>query len=453
MARRGPQAWLGQLDAWLAPFLAALPRAEQRRWAPLYVRGLLLPGERKSVEPMAARVAPGNVQQLHHFVSASTWPPERLERVLAEQADHLVGGPDAVLVVDDTALVKQGRQSVGVQRQYCGQLGKKANCQVLVSLTLARSEVPIPGALRLFLPESWAGDVGRRERAGVPSEINFRPKWQVALDEISRLRGIGVRFGCVLGDAEYGKVAAFRHALDAQGVVWALGIPPNQKVFAPGVTTAMPPLGKRGGRPRRHPLPSAPSCPASALFADPPDAAFHTLSWRTGTKGPLRAAFSARRVRVADGPETARAQHLPGEERWLVCEHRTTGERKFHLTSHPAGASLEQLAAAIKARWCCEQVHQQLKEELGLDHFEGRSWRGLHHHALLCQMALAFLQFLRLGGKKAGPPHTRASRPATAANPARSATTHQHRAPRPPLALPALRPPPTLAHADLNLAE
>lgn len=211
MSRSGSEPWLRRLDAWLEPFLAALPRAAQRRWAPLYVRGLLLPGERKSVEPMAARVCPGQVQQLHHFVSASTWPHERLERILAERADRLVGGPDAVLVVDDTALVKQGRHSVGVQRQYCGQLGKKANCQALVSLTLARGEVPVPVALRLFLPERWAGDASRRERAGVPPEVVFRPKWRVALDEIGRLRAQGVRFGCVLGDAEYGKVAAFLH--------------------------------------------------------------------------------------------------------------------------------------------------------------------------------------------------------------------------------------------------
>lgn len=162
MGRAGAKAWVDRLDAWLAPFLAALPRAEQRRWAPLYVQGLLLPGERKSVEPMAERVCPGQVQGLHHFVSTSTWPHEQLERVLAEQADQLVGGPDAVLVVDDTALVKQGQHSVGVQRQSCGQLGKRANCQALVSLTLARGEVPVPVALRLFLPERWAEDTSRR---------------------------------------------------------------------------------------------------------------------------------------------------------------------------------------------------------------------------------------------------------------------------------------------------
>lgn len=457
MARPDPEKWLSRLEAWLEPFLAALPRAEQRRWAPLYLRGLLLPGERKSVEPMAARVAPGQVQQLHHFVCASPWPHERLERVLAEQADRLLGGPDAVLVVDDTALVKQGRHSVGVQRQYCGQLGKRANCQALVSLTLARGEVPIPVALRLFLPEGWAGDIARRRAAGVPDEVQGRAKWQIALDEIARLRAQGVRFGCVLGDAEYGKVAALRHALDGQGLRWALGIPPTQKVFPPDVAVAMP--ERRGGRPRKHPVPSLPSRPAASLFADPPDGALRTVSWRTGTKGPLRAAFSARRVRVADGPLASGAQHLPGEERWLVCEHRATGERKFHLTNHPQDATLDQLAAAIKARWSCEQAHQQLKEELGLDHYEGRSlgskpegrlWRGLHHHALLCQIALAFLQSLRLGGKKAP---SRPARPATTTDPARGAPPPRRSHARPPRAMSALRLHTALAHAHVKMAE
>lgn len=225
-------------------------------------------------------------------------------------------------------------------------------------------------------------------RGGTPSACSGSI---IALDEIGRLRAQGVRFGCVLGDAEYGEVALFRHALGAQGLRWALGIPPNQKVFSPTVTVAMPER-KPQGRPRKHPVPSEPSAPVASLFADPPDEALRTVSWRTGTKGPLRAAFSAQRVRVAEGPEAAGAQHLPGEERCLVCEHRTTGERKLHLTNHPPEASLEQLARAIKARWCCEQAHQQLKEELGLDHYEGRSWRGLHHHALLCQMAHAFPQ-------------------------------------------------------------
>jgi len=247
-------------------------------------------------------------------------------------------------------------------------------------------------------------------------------------------------------------VDTFRHALDDAGLLWALGVPPNQKVFSTGVTTALPPRKPRGRAPK-HPVPSEPSAPVSSLFANPPDAAFRTLSWRTGTKGPLRAAFAARRVRVADGPVAARSQHLPGEERWLVCEHRTTGERKFHLTNHPADATLKQLAAAIKARWSCEQAHQQLKEELGLDHYEGRSWPGLHHHALLCQVAHAFLQSQRVGGKKAPAQQARHPRPAAAPDAARSAPPRRRGPAAPPHTLPSLRTPHAMAHADVNLAE
>src|SRR4051794_8956957 len=201
--------WEDELERWLEPFLQRLRRKAQRRWAPIYLKGLLLPGERKSVEPIAARVAPVDTQQLHHFVSTSPWATAPLEDELVKAADRLVGGPDTVLVIDDTALVKQGRHSVGVKRQYCGQLGKRANCQILVSLTLARAEVPVCIGLRLFLPEDWCSDGARRAAAGVPEAIICRSKWRIALDEIDRVLASGARFGCVLADAEYGKAAEF----------------------------------------------------------------------------------------------------------------------------------------------------------------------------------------------------------------------------------------------------
>ena len=442
MDRSAAEGWEAELERWLEPFLARLGRQAQRRWAPLYLKGLLLPGERKSIEPMAARVAPGDTQQLHHFVSASPWATAPLEEELVKAADRLVGGPDAVLVVDDTALVKQGRRSVGVKRQYCGQLGKKANCQSLVSLTLARGEVPVCVGLRLFLPEDWCADAGRRATAGVPEAIGYRPKWQIALDEIDRVLASGARFGCVLADAEYGKAAGFRAGLVERQLSFAVGVLPTQKVYPVDVTLSHPER-KPTGRPRKHPVPSAASVGAAELVEGQPEA-FRTLSWRTGTKGPLKAAFAAMRVRVADGPAAASGQHLPGEEAWLIGEHRTSGERKYYLTSLPADASLETLAAAIKARWACEQMHQQLKDELGLDHFEGRSWRGLHHHALLCQLAFAFLQHLRLGGEKRR--DTGRTRTATPTKPASDPPAHRGRAhPRPPTLPPlstALRPPP-----------
>jgi SRSO17 transposase len=442
MAGATADGWEQELGRWLEPFLVRLRRKAQRHWAPFYLKGLILPGERKSIEPMAARVAPADTQQLHHFVSTSPWATAPLEDELVGAADRLVGGADAVLVIDDTALVKQGRHSVGAQRQYCGQLGKRANCQSLVSLTLARAEVPVCVGLRLFLPEGWCANAERLARAGVPEGIGYRPKWRVALDEVDRVLASGARFGCVLADAEYGKAAEFRGGLAERQLPYAVGILPMQKVYPAGVTLAWPER-KSTGRPRKHPVPSAASVAAAELIEARPEA-FRTLSWRVGTKGPLQAAFAAARVCVADGPPMRHGQHLPGDEVWLVGEHRTTGERKYYLANHPAGTPLEVLAALIKSRWVCEQMHQQMKEELGLDHFEGRSWRGLHHHVLLCQLAFAFLQHLRLGGKK--PRGRGRGRAAAPAEPARHPPPHCGGAHPYSPALPALsatlRPPP-----------
>ncbi|WP_428487890.1 IS701 family transposase [Rhodopila sp.] len=211
MAANAHAHWTEALEAWLAPFLARLKPAARQHSAVVYLQGLTLPGERNSIEPLAQRVAPGAVQQLHHVISTSRWPTVPVEAELAKAADRLVGGTDAVLAVDDTALVKKGRHSVGVAHPYCGQLGKQANCQSLVSLILARAEVPVGMGLRLLLPKDWACDAERR-RAGVPEAVVLQPKWHIALDEIQRVIGQGVRFGGIVADAEYGKVAAFRLA-------------------------------------------------------------------------------------------------------------------------------------------------------------------------------------------------------------------------------------------------
>jgi SRSO17 transposase len=451
----GAPGWEGDLERWLAPFLARLSRQAQRHWAPVYLTGLLLPGERKSVEPMASRVAPGDVQQLHHFVSTSPWATAPLEAELVRQAERLVGGADAVLVIDDTALVKQGRHSVGVQRQYCGQLGKKANCQALVSLTLARGEVPVCVGLRLFLPERWLADPERCRRAGVPDGMAHRPKWRIALDEIDRVVAAGATFGCVLADAEYGKAAEFRQGLSERGRLWAVGVLPTQKVY-PADVTLMPPRRLATGRPKKHPTPSAERVAAADLFEALPRSAFRRLTWRRGTKGPLRAAFAAVRVRVADGPAMAGGQHLPGAEAWLVCELRASGERKYHLTNHPAATPLTALAAVIKRRWVCEQMHQQMKEELGLDHFEGRSWRGLHHHAVMCMLAFAFLQHLRLGSRRGGEKKRRRAtrnRATADAVPTGGATAPHRRADTCAPALPAMRSPHHPYEPAMNVAE
>ncbi len=335
---------------------------------PLYVAGLIGTGDRKSVQPMAERLGLAAYDRLHHFVSSAAWDAAPLEAELLAKADALVGGPDAYLVIDDTALPKKGTRSVGVAPQYASALGKNANCQTLVSLTLARREVPVAVVLRLFLPDTWASDPERLARAGVPEPERVpRRKPEIALAELDRVRAAGVQFGVVLADAGYGISAPFRGALSARGLMWAVGIPRIQKVY-PAAVLMVPPLPSR--RPSSQPLvPATEAVSAEALLEGE---AWRAVTWRQGTKGPLRARFAASRVRVADGPAVrlhGRAnQHMPGEEVWLVGERRSSGERKYSLSNLPADTPLRRLAAAIKARWVCEQAHQQRKEELGLDH-------------------------------------------------------------------------------------
>ncbi len=408
MAREGTGAGgPGDLDRWLAPFLARLGHRARRRMCPLYVAGLIGPGDRKSIQPMAEWLGLGAHDRLHHFVSAGSWDAAPLLEELAGKADGMLGGADAVLVVDDTALPKKGGASVGVAPQYASALGKQANCQTLVSLTLARGEVPIMVGLRLFLPDSWTADAERMQRAGVPVEFQAaRTKPEIAIEEVDRLRAAGLRFGTVLADAGYGLSAPFRQALSGRDLRWAVGIPRHQKVYPADVALIFPVAGR--GRPRQRHIPDQKSQAAEAILAG---ATWQSISWRRGTKGRLSARFAAQRVRIADGP-TQRIgelgnQHMPGEEVWLIGERRTSGERKFYLSNLPVGTSLRALAATIKARWICEQAHQQLKEELGLDHFEGRSWAGLHRHALMSMIAYAFLQAQRLAGAKGGKTHCR----------------------------------------------
>jgi SRSO17 transposase len=393
--------WEQEFEQWVHPFLAEFGHKGQRRWAPVYLRGLIAPGERKSVEPMARRQCPGDKEQLHHFVATSNWDTCAHERVLLEKADALVGGLGAHLIIDDTALVKKGTHSVGVTHQYCGQLGKGANCQALVSLTLARDEVPVAVGLRLYLPEAWARDAVRRRQCGVPEALAFRPKWKIALDEIARVVSAGVTFGDVLADAGYGSCAEFRQGLSALGLRWAVGVSADHHVYAQSTRLRVVGPNAGTGRPRVKRAATAKPRRAADVLASLGPHALQTVEWRKGTKGTLHADFAALRVRAADGepafgPDGAvRHRHGPGDEVWLIFERRSNGETKYHLSNYPAEASLETLVAALKARWSCEQAHQQMKEELGLDHFEGRSWTGLHHHALLTMIAFAFLQHLR----------------------------------------------------------
>src|SRR5437660_212911 len=274
--------WKDELGRWLKPFVDRLGHKARRRMCPLYVSGLIGPGDRKSVQPMAKRLALGEYDQLHHFIAAGVWEASPVETELLVQADRLVGGRDAVLVIDDTALPKKGTHSVGVAAQYASALGKTANCQTLVSLTLARGEVPVMVALRLFLPETWTSDPARLKRTGVPIAYRVaRTKPEIALAEIDRMISAGVRFGCVLADAGYGMSAPFRQRLTARKLAWAVGIPRHLKVYPVGVRLIWP-MTKGRGRPRKRRVPDILSIPAEDMLAG---AKWRTVSWRSGTKG------------------------------------------------------------------------------------------------------------------------------------------------------------------------
>ncbi len=388
--------WRIDLERWLAPFVAGLSHPARRRMCPLYIAGLIGPGDRKSVQPMAARVGDVGYDQLHHFVAAGVWDSVPLEKTLLEEADRLVGDEAGFLVVDDTALPKKGTHSVGVSAQYASSLGKTANCQSLVSVTLASREVPVMVGLRLFLPDTWTDDAERMTRARVPKDRQVAlTKPEIAIEEIDRVIASGARFGCVLADSGYGSSGPFRQALTERGLQWAVGLSRRQNVYPADVALIFP-VAKTGKR-RKYHLPDQAPVSAEAMLAQEK---WQKVSWRRGTKGRLTCLFAARRVRVADGHKHRmldnRVQCMPGDEVWLVGERRSTGEQKYYVSNLPPDATLKMLAATIKARWVCEQAHQQLKEELGLDHFEGRSWTGLHRHALMTMIAYAFLQSRRL---------------------------------------------------------
>jgi len=364
----------------------------------LYCTGLLLPGERKSVEPMAARLAPGNVrrmhQSLHHLVSTAGWSDEVLlgrvrQYVLPAMTKK---GPVVAWIVDDTGLPKKGRHSVGVTRQYCGQTGKQDNCQVAVSLSVATWSASLPIAWRLYLPEIWAGDPERRKKAGVPQEIQFQTKLEIALDQIRQAIDDGVPQGTVLADPAYGNDTGFREALASMELRYVVGVQSKTTVWAPGTGPLPPPAYSGRGQPPRRLRRDAEHTPMSAkqLALSLPAKAWRTVTWREGSRRPLRSRFAALRVRPAHRDQKL---HQPRAEEWLLIEWPRGDEepRKYWLSNLPATTLLRDLVALAKQRWIIERDDQELKQELGLGHFEGRSWRGFHHHATLAIAAYGFL--------------------------------------------------------------
>ena len=376
-------------------------RAMPARW---YLRGLMLPGERKSVEPMAARVCPQDVrsahQSMHHLVADSEWSDTALLAEVARQVvPKLLGSArqPCYWIIDDTGFRKFGKHSVGVARQYCGQLGKTDNCQVAVSLSLATLQGSVPLGYRLYLPKQWTDDKDRCKRAGIPEQIGFATKGQIAWGQIEAALSARIPQGTVLMDAGYGDEAAMRDRLSAHGLVYAVGIRPGTAVW----WAEHQPLAKRTqsgpGRPRTRVRRDQKHQPISVaqLAQTLPSSNYRTVTWREGTNAPLRSRFA--RVRVS----TAQANR-PRAEEWLLIEW-PAGELEpthYFLSTLAADCSMKALVDTVKMRWRIERDYLELKQELGLGHYEGRNWRGFHHHASLCIAAYGFLMVERLAGSK-----------------------------------------------------
>ena len=377
-----------------------------------YCTGLMLTLSRKSVEPMAARVDPMHAsarhQALHHFVAKAEWSdPELLRRVcqwVVPQMDFSQGG---WWIIDDTGFPKKGKHSVGVARQHCGMLGKQDNCQVAVSVSLACDQSSVPVAWQLYLPEEWSADPVRRQRAGVPEHLRFATKTQIALAQLRTLLAEGAPLHCVLADAGYGVDNAFRQALSDMALLYAVGVTSAVVVWPPGMEPLPPKRYSGTGRPPAMPRRTARLQPMSvkALALSCPAQAFHTVSWREGTNEPLSGRFAALRVRHAGG-QTGKARLRPLQ--WLLIEWPADQAEpsKYFLSTLPEDTPINELVSAAHQRWRIERDYQDLKQDFGLGHYEGRGWRGFHHHASLSIATYGFPMAERLiadkpvGGKK-----------------------------------------------------
>jgi SRSO17 transposase len=413
---------LDEFDAYIAELSTALGHADREAPFRGYTTGLLLPIERKSVEPMAARVDPGRVgaahQSLHHLVAKADWSDAALLAAVRGSVlpaiEHY--GPIEAWIVDDTGIPKKGRHSVGVARQYCGQLGKQENCQVAVSLSVANAVASLPVDYQLYLPREWAEDSERRSKTGVPEAIDFKTKPAIALDQIEKALAAGIPQGVVLADAGYGADMKFQARLAEIGLEFIVGVQPRAKIWSDGLAP-LPPESWSGPNPRRGRPPSnlrrdADHQPieakswAARLSAD----AWQEITWREGTKGELVSRFAHARIRPAHRDYW---RNEPWPELTILAEW-PEGEpepTKIWFANLPASTPIQQLVHLAKLRWRIERDYLELKQELGLGHYEGRGWRGFHHHASLCIAAYGYLVKERLAFSPSGKPRSGPKRP------------------------------------------
>lgn len=394
-------------DHYLNHLAAALEHVDRVGPMKDYCTGLMLPLQRKSVEPLAAHLNPQHVsakhQSLLHFVGQSDWSDEALLNQVLTWIQPLMAreAPQWFWIVDDTGIPKKGKHSVGVSHQYCGQTGKPDNCQVAVSLSLATQAASIPIAWRLYLPQAWCEDQARRWEAGIPESIDFATKPQIALEQMGAAKAAGVPVGTVIVDAAYGTEFAFREELEAMGLAYVAGIQPATTVWAPGCAPRVPKPrtgpGRQPTRLQRGPGHQPQSVKELAL-ALPPQA-WRKVAWREGTNTVLCSRFARLRIRPAH-QDYQRCE--PHPEAWLLVEWPKDKDEptKYWLSNLSAEATMDDLVSIAKMRWRIERDYEELKQEFGLGHYEGRGWRGFHHHASLCIAAYGFLLGQRLRKKK-----------------------------------------------------
>ena len=394
MGLQGSDGSEGRFSRYVEGLASVIGHADRVNPLRDYCAGLMMPCERKSVEPMAAVTAPARTaaqhQSLLHFVGQASWSDEKVLAKVCETVLPAIerSGPIEAWIIDDTGFPKKGKHSVGVARQYCGQLGKQDNCQAAVSLSIANRGASLPVRYRLYLPQEWAGDAQRRRKAHVPEEIIFETKPEIALEQLRWACQAGLPRGVVLLDAGYGNHTNLRTQISALGLSYAAGILSSTSVWAPG-TEPLPPKRWSGrGRPPTRPRRNAKRKPVSIkqLALALPRRAWRTIGWREGSAEPLCSRFARVRVRAAHRGK----RH--GEE-WLLIEWPKAAKEptKYWLSTLPQDITFERLVDLAKLRWRIERDYQELKQELSLGHFEGRSWRGFHHHATMCIAAYGFL--------------------------------------------------------------
>jgi len=392
-----------RLDRFLRDLVEPMGRSERRHWAQIYIQGLLLDGQRKSVQPMAERIAGADVQAMNQFLNQSPWEVTEIQRRLARRlADD--GADPIYWVIDETSFPKAGEHSVGVARQYCGALGKIANCQVAVSLHWSQGEVSYPIGWRLFLPEEWIKDPIRRREARIPEEVADRTKQVLALELIAQAKDWSLPVGTVLADSAYGNDFDFRQELRARQLGYAASVEPKTVVWLKDPQVPLPPP-RRKGRPRRHPrmedLP--PVFSLRAVARKLPATAWRSVTWRIGTQGAQTSRFALVKIWAAHGWKV-REYPLRVPE-WLLIEWPKDAAEPcdYWMLWNPANPSAPSLRSAVHAgrgRWKIEQDYRALKDELGLDHFEGRGWLGWHHHVTLVSLAFCFLRSEQARSKK-----------------------------------------------------